>query len=506
MAFQILRVSQQGKLIKDEEGWNKLACLPGPLYILSIIGMARSGKSSLLNMLMAHFNPEFQGQWLETSALAQVGNTEGIWGLACEFPFFETSSATPTPSASSPSTPLSTPFNSHTSSSSASASSSLEVDTSSTTSSFPFPPVSPSSSSRGTLLLLDTQGLEMGGGLDRLLTFSTLLSSELLIMALTALNDMVLKELQVMTMVGQKVATNTHFPNLSLVLRTGLHFGGTSTNVVLDSWLSVTDPRRNANLDTTRDQIRRLFTKNRRLFTYRVASTSTTDILDGSEEWSSKLNSVRESDPEFYKHFIGLAAELVPKMEPKQFHGIPLGGRALVEVADLMLVSLNNEAKFDVDTSFGEVFFTKALPEIKESLHTQLGNLNFDGMKAVVEKADEICVQALDAFGELLTPNQERRLRRMVLEMVSEWVVAKAREARVINVERTRLNWATLMSFAAVTPPRYASLWLIFALLYIRNSFKHLLGANALRNSPFLSWIATLLIKAGILDGTPRLK
>lgn len=51
MAFQLIRVSDQGKLIKDEEGWKKLASLPGPLYILSIIGVARSGKSSLLNMV-----------------------------------------------------------------------------------------------------------------------------------------------------------------------------------------------------------------------------------------------------------------------------------------------------------------------------------------------------------------------------------------------------------------------------------------------------------------------
>jgi len=275
---------------------------------------------------------------------------------------------------------------------------------------------------------------------------------------------------------------------------------------VLDNWLSGNYPRRNTNLDTTRDQIRRLFTKNRRLFTYRVASQATTDILDGSQDWAIKLLGIQKADPDFYKHFAGLAAELVPKMEPKQFHNTPISGPALAEVADLMLASLNNEAKFDVDTSFGEVFFTKALPDIKDSLRSELDQIDFLAMKSVVEKSDEICVRALEAFGELLSPNQERRLRRMVLEMVSEWVVAKAKEARVVNVETTRLSWASLLSFAAVTPPRYASVWLIFALLYIRSSFKHLLGTSTLKNSPLLFFIAQLLIRGGILDSRPRLK
>lgn len=344
----------------------------------------------------------------------------------------------------------------------------------------------------------------MGGGLDRLLTFSTLLSSELLIMALTALNDCVLKELQVMTMVGQKVATDTHFPNLSLVLRTGLHFGGATTSMVLDKWLSVTDPRRNVNLDTTREQIRRLFTKNRRLFSYRVATQAVTDILDGTADWTTKLQQIKKIEPEFYQHFVGLAAELVPRMEPKTFHDKPISGAELAEVADLMIVSLNNEAKYDVDTSFGEVFFTKALPEIKESLRGELNTLDFTSVKMVVERSDEICLRALESFGELLSPAQERRLRKMVLEMVCEWAMVKARETRGIAVATTKLTWAGFLCLASITPPRYSPLWLLFAAFAIRSGFKHLMGSPALQASPVLLFLSRLLVKAGVLEDKPE--
>jgi len=315
-----------------------------------------------------------------------------------------------------------------------------------------------------------------------------------------------------MTMVGKKVVSNTHFPNLSIILRTSLNFGRNTPDAVLDAWLSVNDPYRNAGLDTTREQIRRLFAKRRRLFRYHVSPiTKTLEVMNGKGAWTDKMAEIKRIDPDFWTHFTGLAGEVIPNMEPKHFHGAPITGQSLREVAEVMITSLNSDSKFDVDTSFGEVFFGKALPEIEDSIRGELEAINFDdpaSVKTMPAVSDGVCVRAADNFGEVLGTGQERRLRLMVVKIIADWIIFHASEARAQASAITRLKMAAALAICSlplpVGPRIMTSLCgMLVAAYCIRKSVRHLVRSSSAQSLMVASFLQ-FLIRMGFLSPPQR--
>merc|ERR1712159_380646 len=204
---QLVKIMEDQTLVIDQEALDYLRTLQGPIYAVALAGVAREGKSTWLTLFMRHLAAQ-QGE-ADSDLQFKVSKgvvtcTSGCWVWA--------------------------------------------------TNNIP---------GKGTLLLMDTQGLASGNqeGLNRLFTFSVLLSSVLVLNVMRQVNDDTLDKLGAVAALSRLVQGDVSvFPKLYALVRDfelSIEESGFDTlNAYLENLL---EPEGSDERDATRASIKSIF-------------------------------------------------------------------------------------------------------------------------------------------------------------------------------------------------------------------------------------------------------
>jgi hypothetical protein len=164
----------------------------------------------------------------------------------------------------------------------------------------------------GSLMLLDTEGLGMGSkaGLDRLVTFALLVSSNLILNTTRSLTETTLHQLEVITAVGQKIGSAKdgliHCPSLQVLLQDALELDSDTPQHELQRWLDSSNPARDLTNDDVRSAINLMFETKSMQVLPRITTPGLKVLNERMEsggtvrEWSSKLRRLEMADSEFF--------------------------------------------------------------------------------------------------------------------------------------------------------------------------------------------------------------
>jgi len=324
---QFVMIKEDQSLEIQPEALDFLRSLEQPIYVLSLAGVAREGKSTWLTLFMRHLaeksgSPQSNVHFKVSKGVQTC--TSGCWVWA--------SNQLP--------------------------------------------------GKKGTLLLMDTQGLASGNqeGLNRLFTFSVLLSSVMVLNVMRQVNDDTLDKLGAVAALSRLVQGDVSvFPKLYALVRDfelSVEESGFSS---LDEYLEdLLTKDGNDERDATRASIKSIF-KNRSLLAMETPTKADKAFLNSwNQEDGGEVGMPPDGD--FLSSFVKAADAIyeAATANPKKFGSVALGGD---EMADLAadIVEKINEKPVDLHSALHSIFdgvCRRAMMAARDQVVDELHNMS----------------------------------------------------------------------------------------------------------------------------------
>lgn len=353
--IQLVSIGEDQSLHMKPEALDFLRSLPQPIYIVTLAGVAREGKSTWLTLFMRHLAEkcgESESDLRFRVSKGVVTCTSGCWVWA--------------------------------------------------TSKMP--------GRDGTLVPMDTQGLASGNqeGLNRLFTFSVLLSSVLVLNVMRQVNDDTLDKLGAVAALSRLVQGDVSvFPKLYTLVRDfelSIEESGFDTlNAYLENLL---EPEGSDERDATRASIRSIF-KKRELLAMETPSKEDKKFLNS---WNDDEGAQKGMPPtsDFVSSFKEAAESIFQAAteNPKMLGSVYLGGDEIADLAQT-IVSAINEKPVDLHSALHSIFdgvCRRAMLSSRDQV--------MDEMSALTSQLPIHNVELDNAFGEVKMKATKEYARR----------------------------------------------------------------------------------------------